>query len=74
LGYPVLVSNFAEHYELTNFLSKCKPSNIGVILGMMNILQILDTSRYENPISDILKQIAKLFSQNIKLIAYGVLK
>jgi hypothetical protein len=70
LGYPVLVSNFPEHHELTSFLTQCKPKKIAIILGVMNLLQILDTTQYENPISQMLLQFGNLFSQNVKLYAY----
>lgn len=70
LGYPVLVSNFPEHHELTSFLTQCKPKKIAIILGVMNLLQILDTTKYENPISQMLLQFGNLFSQNVKLYAY----
>lgn len=70
LGYPVMVSNFPEHYELTKFLKECKPKKMGIMLGVMNLIQILDTTRYKNPISELLLQFGNLFSQEIKLYAY----
>jgi hypothetical protein len=43
---------------------------MGIILGILNLIQILDTSKYKNPISDLLLQFGNLFSQDIKLFAY----
>ncbi len=70
IGIPVLVTNFQEHHELTAFLKTCKPNKMGIILGILNLIQILDTSKYKNPISDLLLQFGNLFSQDIKLFAY----
>lgn len=70
LGYPVMVSHFSEHFELTKFLKECKPKKMGIMLGVMNLIQILDMSKYTNPISELLLQFGNLFSQDIKLYAY----
>jgi len=70
LGYPVLITNFPEHYELTRFLKSCKPKKLGIILGVMNLLEILDLSKYNNPISELLLQFGNLFSQEVKFLAY----
>lgn len=70
MGYPVMVSNFPKHSELTRFLKDCKPKKIGIILGVLNLLQIFNTDNYENPISDLLTQFGELFSQDVKLYAY----
>lgn len=70
IGYPVLITNFAEHYELTKFLKSCKPQKIGILLGVMNLIQIFDKLKYTNPISELLLQFGYLFSQDVKIYAY----
>ncbi|MCU0327904.1 MAG: hypothetical protein MUE53_02835 [Chitinophagales bacterium] len=70
IGYPVLVTNFPEHHELTIFLKEVKPLCIGILLGVMNLKQIFDIRNYENPISDLLLQFGHLFNQKVKLYAY----
>lgn len=70
LGYPVLISSYAEHNELALFLKQCKPKHIGIILGVMNLLQILKEDRYQHPASELLLQFGQLFSSGIAVYAY----
>ena len=70
LGFPVIVSNFAEHHELTDFLKSCKPNRISIALGVMNLVHILNPNNYKNPTSELLQNFGKLFAHNVRIYAY----
>lgn len=71
MGYMVMVSNFERHHRLARFLSRCKPERVGMIVGVMNMLQFFDPSNYrESFTGELLHSMGELFSRNVKLYSY----
>ena len=42
LGFKVLISNYHQYFKLTEYFSKFKCPNLGIVLGIFNFQQIFD--------------------------------
>ncbi|MFT4094225.1 MAG: hypothetical protein QM640_11345 [Niabella sp.] len=73
-GNNVIVSNFKRNNKLAQYLSRCKPRNVGISTNISNLRTIFDAKNYsENYTQELLEYISGLFSQNVKLYAYPYL-
>jgi hypothetical protein len=70
LGHTVMVSNCQKHDKLLAYLRRCRPKNIGVVLGVMNLMDILDESKYADPLGEILNYVGEIFQVNTKMFVY----
>ncbi|TDM00011.1 MAG: nicotinate-nucleotide adenylyltransferase [Flavobacteriaceae bacterium] len=73
LGYNVLISNHSEYYKLVNYFTKFTKAQIGVTLGLHNLLEIFDEKYYAELPGGILESFGKLFIRNLKLYVYPYL-
>lgn len=73
-GNNVIVSNFSRNHKLAQYLSRCKPRNVGISTNIANLRRIFDSSKYgENYTDELLAYVSDLFSRNVKLYAYPYL-
>ncbi|HWB65119.1 MAG TPA: hypothetical protein VG603_16490 [Chitinophagales bacterium] len=70
LGHTVLVSNCHKHDVLVNYLDRCKPQSINIILGILNVLELFSEKHYKNAPGDLLHYFGEIFSRNAKMLAY----
>jgi hypothetical protein len=70
LGHTVMVSNCQKHDVLLAYLRRCRPKNIGVVLGIMNLMDLLDENKYTDPNGEILHYFGEIFQANTKMFAY----
>jgi hypothetical protein len=70
LGYTVMVSNCHKHDTLLEYLRRCKPKQIGIIAGVMNLIDLFDESRYSYPQGEILSYFGEVFKSNTKMLVY----
>ena len=70
LGHTVMISNCQKHDKLLAYLRRCRPKNIGIVLGVMNLMELMNESKYENPQGDILHYFGELFQANTKMFIY----
>lgn len=70
LGHTVMVSNCDKHDKLSNFFQRCKVKNLGIIVGVMNLEQLFDTSNNRNLPSELLSYFGGIFIGNTTMIAY----
>jgi hypothetical protein len=70
LGHTVMISNCQKHDKLLEYLHRCKPKNIGIVLGIMNLLEIFNESKYAYPQGEILHYFGEIFKQNTKMLVY----
>lgn len=74
LGQHVLISNYHEHYKLSNYLCKfVKNKKLALIVGLNNLSQIFDEKYYSNLDGGILESFSRLFKSNVKLYVYPAL-
>ncbi|MGV3706005.1 MAG: nicotinamide mononucleotide adenylyltransferase [Arcticibacter sp.] len=73
-GNHVIVSHFSRNHKLAQYLSKCKPSSVGISTNIANLRRIFDSAKYgENYTDELLSYVSDLFSKNVKLYAYPYL-
>ena len=74
LGQTVMISNYQEYYKLVSYLSKFSKLKMALILGIGNLEYIFEEKHYETLSGGILESFATLFSRNVKLLVYPMLR
>jgi len=70
LGYTVMVSNCHKHDVLVNYLDRCKPQSIGIILGILNIVELFNEKYYKNAAGELPLYFGEIFSRNARMLVY----
>ncbi len=70
LGHTVMVSNCHKHDVLINCLDCYKPKSIGIILGILNIVEMFNEKYYKNAPGELLRYFGEIFSRNTKMLIY----
>ncbi|RIL11993.1 MAG: nicotinate-nucleotide adenylyltransferase [Proteobacteria bacterium] len=70
LNYNVLISDYPEYYRLVAYLRRYTKEMIGMVMGINNLLQVLNEKFYENLEGGILESFGRLFGQKVKLYIY----
>jgi hypothetical protein len=69
-GHTVMISDFAEYYRLAAYLFRYTSRRIGLAMGAMNLLDILDEAAYHRLDGGILEGVGRLFKNNLQLFVY----
>jgi hypothetical protein len=70
LGQKVIISNCNNHQVLINYLSDNKINDLGIVLGVNELLDIINEKYYQNQDGRLLVALGELFTRNIKIYAY----
>lgn len=70
LGYNVIISNFSEYYRLTEYFSAFTKKNIGIAMGVNNLLDVFDEEYYKNLSGGILEAFGKFFRKDMRVYLY----
>lgn len=70
LGHTVMISNCHKHDVLVNYLDRCKPNSIGIILGILNIVELFNEKYYKNAAGELLHYFGEIFMRNAKMLIY----
>ena len=70
MGHTVMVSNCQKHDKLLAYLRRCRPKNIGIVLGVMNLMELLNEEHYADPLGEILHYFGEIFQHNTKMLIY----
>ncbi|MFK7890435.1 MAG: hypothetical protein AB8B63_06435 [Granulosicoccus sp.] len=70
LGYSVMVSDYARYFSLRAYFRQFTSMQIGIVLGMINVSEIFDQSKYTGVEGGILEGFGKLFPDNTRLFVY----
>lgn len=70
LGHTVLISNCDKHDKLVNFFNRCNVKEIGLIVGVMNLEDLFNKSKYKNAPSELLGYFGGIFTGNTMMIAH----
>ncbi|MEE9437921.1 MAG: TonB-dependent receptor [Saprospiraceae bacterium] len=73
LGYKVIVSNCSNHQKLINYLGDYKIKKLGLVIGVRELLDIINEKYYGNQDGRLLVAFGELFTKNIKIYSYPVL-
>lgn len=71
-GRPVMVSSYAETFHLTGFLSRYTDDRLRFVLGIGNLMQVMQERYYQNLDSGILSAMSLLFARDVKIYVFGM--
>lgn len=73
MGYKTIISNCSNHQNLINYLSDYKISNLGLVIGIKELQELITSiyKKYED--GALLVAFGKLFTHNIKVYTYPAL-
>ena len=74
LGQTVIISDCNNHQALINYLSDFKIKKLGLVIGVRELLEIINDKYYKNQDGRLLVAFGELFSRNIKIYAYPVIQ
>lgn len=74
LGQTVMVSNCEEHQRLINYLADFKVQQLGLVLGVQILSDILNDKYYQNMDGRLLAAFGELFTRNVKIYVYPSLQ
>ncbi len=70
LGHKVLITSFENYFELNTYLETYSRKNVSFVLGVYNLEEIFDLSKYESYSFGPLAGIGALFGKRTKLYVY----
>jgi hypothetical protein len=69
-----MVSNFKEYYILSKYVSQYfTRKRVGIVLGMPNLIEILDEEQYKPLPGGILEALSRLFNSQTKMFVYPMI-
>jgi hypothetical protein len=74
LGQTVIISDCNNHQALINYLSDFKIKKLGLVIGVRELLEIINDKYYKNQDGRLLVAFGELFTRNIKIYAYPVIQ
>lgn len=74
LKQTVMISNFQEYYKLVDYLSLYTSNTISLGLGINNLYDIFDSKFYTELSGGILAALGSIFTKDIRLYVYPMLK
>ncbi|QSR84857.1 TonB-dependent receptor [Methylacidimicrobium sp. B4] len=74
IGHHVLISNYAEFYEISAYLARYAEGLVGIVLGIPLLEQIFSERYYSYVEGGILEAMGRLFKKNVKLYVYPTRK
>lgn len=74
LGYKVLINNCNNHLMLINYLSDFKIAKLGLVVGVNELLEIINEKYFQNQDGRLLMAFGELFTRNIRIYAYPALQ
>ena len=70
LGYRVLVTKFTEYHWLNQYFGQFKNQRVRFVLGIYNLMALLDGSSYKKLSGGIMEGFGRLFDRDSKLYVY----
>jgi hypothetical protein len=74
LGQTVVISNCPEYQQLIRYLGNYKVQKLGIVLGVRELLQMINDKYYENMDGRLLAAFGELFTRNVKIYVYPALQ
>ncbi len=70
LGYTVVISNCEQHQKLIHYLSDYKIQRLGLVIGVRQLMDIVNEKYYKNMDGRLLAAVGELFTRNVKMYVY----
>lgn len=74
LGYDTVISNSNNHRALIQYLSEQKVDKLGVVVGIRQLLELINERYYQNQEGSLLNAFGELFTKRINLYTYPALQ
>ncbi|MFK8101620.1 MAG: TonB-dependent receptor [Saprospiraceae bacterium] len=74
LGQTVIVSNCGQHQKLISYLSDYRITKLGIVMGVRQILDIINRKYAENSDGNLLTGFGELFSRNVTIYVYPAMQ
>lgn len=74
LNQTVIVSNCEEHQKLIDYLADYKVQHLGLVLGVRQLLDMINGKYYENMDGRLLSAFGQLFTKNVRLYVYPAMQ
>ena len=74
MGKTVMITNFQEYYKLSEYYNKYTDKKIVLTMGVDNLIQVFEDKYYKDLNGGILEAFGNLFSQNVTVLLYPMLK
>jgi hypothetical protein len=74
LGYTVVVSDCQEYQKMTAYLSDYRVQRIGIVLGVRELLDLINDKYYKNMDGRLLAAFGELFTYQVKFYIYPALQ
>lgn len=74
LGQTVVITSSEEHQKLVTYLADYKVQQIGFVLGVQTVLELLSETYYQNMETRLLAAFGELFSSHVRMYAYPSLQ
>ena len=74
MGKTVMITNFQEYYRLSEYFNKYTDKKIVLTMGVDNLIKVFEESYYDNLKGGILEAFGNLFSNNVTVFLYPMLK
>ena len=68
-----MISNFSEYYKLVKYLTSYTTKQLGLTMGVTNLVEIFDEKYYDDVKGGILEAFGNIFKNNMKIYLYPVL-
>ncbi|MEM6967502.1 MAG: TonB-dependent receptor [Bacteroidota bacterium] len=70
MGQTVVVSNCEEHQKLATYLADFKVQTVGVVIGVKELLQIVNEKYYDDQKKSLLMEFGELFTKKLRMYVY----
>lgn len=71
-GHTVMISSFQEYYKVVEYFAQYTKEQLGLVMGVDNLLDIFNDKYYRNLSGGILEAFGKLFFKNLKVYLYPI--
>lgn len=70
LGQTVVISNCEQHQKLIEYLADYKVQQLGIVLGVRILLDLINAKYYENMDGRLLAAFGEMFTRNVRIYVY----
>ncbi|MCB0703929.1 MAG: TonB-dependent receptor [Saprospiraceae bacterium] len=70
LGLTVVVSNCEKYSQLINYLGDFKVQQLGLVIGVRQLLELISEKYYQNMDGQLLMAIGEIFRQDVRMYVY----
>ena len=70
MGQTVIISDCEEHQKLVSYLADYKVKQLGLVLGVRPLLDMLNNQYYQNMETRLLAAFGELFARNVRIYVY----